>query len=362
MQHRRAFLLALITCAAPGAPAIAQEPDPVILRPAAVHPEPISRVRGMRELADGRVLIADQLENAVYMTDFAAGTRIHIGRNGPGPEEYNEPTGLYVAHADSSYLVDISNGRVSVLSPGGRVVRSEPLFGENRSIPAAADTFGNLYWDNVVGVRMAKRQNPDADQANVIRLSQGGAVDTLGYLMIPGGPRLSPFPSWDAWAVGRDGRIVVIRNRKPYRVEIYAPDGSHRTGPEIPFDEVHVSGADRAAYAAGNRKGGSIASVSAAGSGSGRRPESDFPDRFPPVREGRMWVADDGRAWVQRHQHLNADGLVYDVFDRDGNRVARYRLPPDTEVIGFGRRGMYAVRVDSVGLQWLERFDVGVTR
>jgi hypothetical protein len=350
------FALGLVTLAACVSPAAAQEPEPERIRPAAVLSEPFSRIRGMRELADGRLLLTDQLENAVYMADFAAQTRTQIGRNGEGPEEYDGPIGLYVARADSSWLVDLSNGRVSVLAPDGRVVRSEPLFGENRSIPTNADTLGNLYWDNVSTVRLAKRENPDADQASIIRLSATGVVDTLGSLTIPGGVNPTPFWAWDDWAVSRDGRVVIVRNREPYRLEFRETDGTHREGPVTPFEAIRVNAGDREAYAAGNRAGGGVGGASTTAGGRPRIPDTDFPDRFPPVRHDRTWVAADGRIWVQRHQHLDAEGLVYDVFDRTGTRVARYRLPADTEVIGFGTRGMYAVRTDEVGLQWLEIF------
>jgi len=358
-MRRSTFALVLVSLAASVSLVAAQEPEPERIRPAAVLSEPFSRIRGMRELADGRLLVTDQLENAVYMADFVAQTRTQIGRNGAGPEEYNGPIGLHVARADSSWLADLSNGRVSVLAPDGRVVRSEPLFGENRSIPTGADTLGNLYWDNVSTVRLAKRENPDADQASIIRLSATGAVDTLGSLTIPGGVNPTPFWAWDDWAVSRDGRVVTVRNREPYRLEFRETDGTHRQGPVTPFEAIRVTAADREAYAAGNRAGGGVSGASTTGGGRPRIPDTDFPDRFPPVRHDRTWVAADGRSWVQRHQHLDAEGLVYDVFDRTGTRVARYRLPADTEVIGFGTRGMYAVRTDEVGLQWLEIFFVG---
>jgi hypothetical protein len=362
MRNPALPIFALLTISLGPSPALGQEPEPQRIRPAAVLSEPFSRIRGIREVADGRVLVADQREKAVYLADFAAQTRSQIGRNGSGPAEYQAPTGLYPTRADSSYLVDISNMRVSVLAPDGRVIRSEPLFGADRAIPAAADTSGNLYWDDITDVRLAMRQNPRLDQAHVIRRSPDGTVDTLASLTIPGGANPTPFWAWDDWAASLDGRIVAARNGQPFRIDTYEKDGTHRPGPETPFQPIRVSRADRQAYATGNRSGGGIAGGASPEPQSARRPDEDFPDFFPPVRHGRMWVGADGNAWVQRHQHLEADGLVYDVFDPFGRRVARYRLPPETEVVGFGVSGMYAIRVDEVGLQWLQRFDVGAAR
>jgi hypothetical protein len=355
-----ACLASILILPGPAEGAAGQDPTPERITPVAELAEPFSRVRGIRELADGRILVADQLENAVYMADLVAQTRTQIGRNGAGPEEYNQPVGLHVARADSSYLLDISNGRVSVLDANGRVARSEPMFGPDRSIPTAADTLGNQYWDNVTTVRLAKRTDPGADRALILRRSPSGAIDTVGALTIPGGVNPVPFHAWDGWAVGRDGRVVMVRNRIPFRLVLREPDGTIIEGPTTPFESVRVTGADREAYMAGNRSGGGVGGVSTTGGGGSRPREPEFPDRFPPARGDRVWVAADGRTWVQRHQHLDADGLVYDVFDRTGVRVARYRLPAGSEVVGFGQRGLYAVRVDEVGLQWLQRFAVSM--
>jgi hypothetical protein len=41
--------------------------------------EPFSLVRGVAELSDGRVLVADQREVSVYVADFRTGQRRRIG-------------------------------------------------------------------------------------------------------------------------------------------------------------------------------------------------------------------------------------------------------------------------------------------
>jgi hypothetical protein len=85
----------------------------------------------------------------------------------------------------------------------------------------------------------------------------------------------------------------------------------------------------------------------------------EIPDRFPAAKQRGAWVSVDGRLFVERHQHLDELRPLFDVFDARGRLAARYRLPEGRSVIGFGARGLYAVRVDDVGLMWIERYDIG---
>ena len=108
--------------------AAAQLPPETSLRATASLNEPFTRIRGVRELSGGRLLVADQTENALYMVDFGQQTRTQIGRNGPGPEEYDQPVGLLPLGGDSTILINIRNSRLDWLDPTGRIVASKPLF------------------------------------------------------------------------------------------------------------------------------------------------------------------------------------------------------------------------------------------
>ena len=48
-------------------------------------PHEFTQVRGFRELADGRGLISDRLDEKLVVADFTAGTVQVIGRTGAGP-------------------------------------------------------------------------------------------------------------------------------------------------------------------------------------------------------------------------------------------------------------------------------------
>jgi hypothetical protein len=349
------LLLPFLTAAIP--PTAVQQPAEIVLTAVArLETEGFTRIRGVRELPDGRVLVADQTENALYLVDFRTGARTKLGGNGPGPEEYDGPTGLYPFRGDSSVLTDSRNQRLSILDGAGRIIYSEPMFRPNMSIPSQVDARGNMYWDLVTTVRLAKRTDPSADQAGIGRFERTtGAIDTVGYLTIPGPINPNAFPAWDEWAVALDGRVVIARNQDEYRIDWVLPDGQTIRGTPVRSEPLRVTDDDRERFRAGPG-GGRASGVSMGGRAS--RPPSllDIPDRFPPVKQRGVWVAYDGRAFIERHQHLSETRPLLDVFDASGQLVARYRLPENRRVVGFGQRGLYAVRVDESDLLWLELY------
>ena len=71
----------------------------------------------MRELPDGRVLVADPLGGELYAVDMDAGTRTVVGRRGQGPGEYQQPDAVWPLPGDSTLLVDLGNGRLATLGP-----------------------------------------------------------------------------------------------------------------------------------------------------------------------------------------------------------------------------------------------------
>ena len=66
-----------------------------LTKPDAAYAEPFTSIRGVRELANGKVLVSDVQDKVVQLVDLAAGTAIKIGREGQGPEEYMLPMGLF---------------------------------------------------------------------------------------------------------------------------------------------------------------------------------------------------------------------------------------------------------------------------
>jgi hypothetical protein len=331
----------------------------VLERAASLDSAPFTRIRGIHVLPDGRVLVTDQRENAMWAVDLGQGTREKIGREGAGPNEYRHPTGLWPFRGDSVIVEDLGNGRLSFFGPELRMGRTVPLFSIGGTLAAGTDTLGRFYADNGTSVRIARRRDPAAsDRAVLSRIAESGpgAPDTIAWLTIAGRPNPQVWYPWDGWAVGADGRVFVVRNQDEYRVEWFLPDSRHVRGPVIEDERTAVTAEDRRLYSEAHPLGTGGA-VSMGDRPPSRRPDTDFPDRFPFTDPRTVWVDAAGRGWVGRHEHQRERRPLFDVFDAAGRRVARVRLPEGRQVVGFGPGSLYAVRSDEVDLQWLERYD-----
>ena len=328
-------------------PAAAQKVPLVDLQPTRQFAEPFSRIRGVRELSDGSVLIADQTEIAVYRIRFETGERVQIGREGAGPHEYDSPTGLYALPGDSSLLKDTRNGRLAVLSPDGVSGESYPIRGNGFSrIFAQSDTVGNLFWPE--------------DRSLILRLDRGtGRIDTVTTLepqdtfMDNGRTRTVAFSVSDWWAVTWDGRVAVARHT-PYRVDWYGLDGSETRGPAVVYEPFPVRRRERRQWDERPRS-----SMALGGSSSGGRaapPKDRFPDHLPPFEWRQVHTTPEGEAWVLRQQPAGTTRSLFDVFDATGTRVRQVRLPEGRDVVGFGRGTLYVTREDDDGLLWLELY------
>lgn len=332
---------------------------------AALQGASFTRIRGLHALGDGRVLVTDQTEKAVWIVDLERGTRVKVGNEGPGPEEYASPIQLMPFRGDSIVLEDLGNGRLTFYSRDLEVGRSIPMFAVGGTLPGGADTVGNFYVDRVTTVRIARRRDPTAsDRAPLERIAEArpSVSDTVTYLTVAGPINPQPWYPWDAWAVGADGRVLVVRNQDEYRVEWYVPGARPVVGGVVPDERPAVRAEDRRLWAEAHPSGAAGGSVRMGDQPAQRPPAADFPDRFPYANSRDVWVDAEGRGWVGRYQPQRETRPLYDVFDGQGRRMARIRLPAGRQVIGFGPHSLYAVRVDEVDLQWLERYDIGDIR
>ena len=375
--------------------ALAQTQQQSLGEPQTVFSEPFSRIVGLRELSDGRVLLADQVERHVSFIDFASGAVDQVGRQGQGPGEYESPRGLLPLSSDASMLVDFGTMRMTRVEPNGRFTASWPLLSTDGEIqivrPTASDARGNVYHSQAGTFNIQAGQSAPAstDSAPVMRWNlETDTPDTVATLYAPlgltgssgrgggsgfsfntaGGARImglqqTPFQQRDTWTVTAGGRVAVVRASE-YRVDWYAPDGRVTSGPVIDYDPIRITNAEKEAWAdqQGNRQ---MTMSVMGGSGGGSRTmqaprpdvdEMDFPEFKPPFGDNAASVTPDGTVWVRRSQRHDESGALYDVFDAAGERVRQVRLEENRQVVGFGAGVVYVIVTDDDDLQWLERY------
>ena len=385
-QSTSRLLVAFLTVAAVSVPAHARA-QTTLGAPTAVFPEDFGSIQTIRELPDGRVLVADPLSNALYAVDMDAGTRAVIGREGGGPEEYMQPDAVWPLPGGATLLVDLGNGRLTTLNADLAFIDTRPIAtGDPRpngdsplviAIPGGVDAAGNIY-TRAVGMGLG---GAVPDSSAILRISEQG-VDTVAMVKTQDRKRTEsggannrnvsitsvPLSPEDAWGVAADGSVVLAR-ALDYHIEWVSTDGTTVRGAPQPFDAVRIGTPEKEEYlAAQGRSGGSLGitvsigngemrmGFQRGGGGGGREIDQyEWPDRKPPLYAGRIVVDPLDRAWVQRHVDAG-DPSTYDLFDRSGSLTATIELGHGKRVVGFGSSSVYVVTYDEFDLNYLERY------
>lgn len=284
----RVFSLVALSAALPLG---AQQAPRALPAPDKEYEEPFSSVNSIRELRDGRVIVADPRDKVVSLVDFRSGSATTIGREGSGPQEFGMPMRLFVAPGDTTLLFDPLNSRYLLIGPDGKAINTYRIESEAPARPAppaqgrpqggaqgrppaggpqfaiggiglsgrTSDARGRIY-----GEGNSFSQGPDgrpvsADSVPLIRFDRASrAMDTIAYIKIQkantqvsgsgdnmrvmvGGA--NPLMPRDEWTVFPDGRVAVVR-AADYRVDFIMPDGSKRSGQRIAYTPVRMSAAE----------------------------------------------------------------------------------------------------------------------
>lgn len=359
--------------------ALRQEPAPRRLTsvPVKVSAE-LATVSGARELRDGRILVSDAKKATVYLIDPKAGTTQQIGTAGGGETQYAQPGGFYAGVADTVYLLDRGQARVSLISPTGAIVSTRSIRRKGHSGSSDADldlqqvdsrafayfvdqglrltgSVGAVSTDSVPLLRLdPSRQH--LDTIALLRQAQKKITQADAHMQMTREIRGSPR---DGWGTAADGSVAIVRG-SPYRVDWYSPTGKLTSGPVIPFEPIPYTAEEKAAITSADAK--SAASVGMAGPlGEEKKTLTSTDDElFAPTKMAfdptNIIVSSDGRVWVPRNQRFGTKTVVYDVFDRQGERVDRVELPARNRVIGFGPSAVYAVERDDKGAASLRKY------
>ncbi|MBX3174449.1 MAG: hypothetical protein KF709_08540 [Gemmatimonadaceae bacterium] len=345
-----------------------------LTRPVAQFAEPFSSVRGVRELPDGRVLVADYIENRVALVDLSRGTSVDVLTDGGGPRNVRLPMGL-VALGDSTAVLDVGNSRLVVVAPDAAVVRATVVERPGRmgvrgllrdgswayAVPAWAEGPAALPDDSV---RIVAWQ-PGSDRETTLFTVQGTRYrKDRSPSQEPRIPTVG-FAGQDAWLVTADGGIRVVRH-SPYRVERRAPDGTWSRGPVQAAEPRPVTPADKRRFV---REFAATNPISGRGENGGMGRDA-LPDDRQVARQveitewavshasfqaNGVFAAPGNRLWVSRDGDPTRPAR-YDVFDGEGRRVQEVTLPAGRRVVQVTSRGVYVLRENADGEQFLERY------
>ncbi len=355
-------------------------------QPEVAYSEAFAVVQTVREMPDGRVLAADPLAQVLVLVDMDAGTADTLGAVGQGPDEYQQPDAVWPLPGGKTLLVDLGNARLTEMSADLEFGDTRPyMIGELDfgrppilALPSAVDSEGRVY------VRGFGDMTSIPDSVQVLRLDLASdAVDSMATVKTPERRRTTtgsgnnqstsitqvPLSPVDAWGVAEDGRVVVARSAD-YRVEWLMPDGSRIQGLPVPYEPIPIGQAEKEDWQAAQSEagGGMSLSVTAIGgavtmqaSRGGPSSGQDldqlpWPETLPPFYGNTILVDPRGRAWVRAHVGASGAPPAYDLFGPSGDREERMELLPGRRIVAFGDSKVYVVRMDDLGMQFLERY------
>lgn len=382
----------------------AQQPR-TLPAPDASYSEPFTNVSfgTLRELRDGRVLVADPRDKILQVVDLKAGTAMRIGREGSGPAEYGMPLRLLTAPGDTTLLFDPLNQRYLPVNPDGKAgstfrvefapAQQGPGGGMVRmgmDLPRTADARGRLYFESG-GITMGPDGPKAADSAAITRYDRASRkLDTLAWVALPknnaqvsGGQgnvnvrigMANPLTPRDEWTVFPDGRVAIVRSPE-YRVDWILPNGTKQSSAPIKYTPVKMGAAeikDEEAERNRARQGQMMMTVEQGPGGMRRNaqigpgpnapplaPLTDWPAVKPPFRSGQASVVarPNGELWVRRTEGAGAKGTLYDVIDAKGVVTHQVRLAEGQNLVGFGNGTVYTTKADEDDLLYLQRHRV----
>lgn len=352
-------------------------------RPVAELPEPFSRINGIRELADGRLVVSDSRDKTLQLIDPGSGRRLPISREGRGPGEFLSIVGLFPLPDDHTLLVDAGNRRFLRISPAGAVaetisppdlsagpaVAGQPALPGDLLVlgllpPRGVDAAGRLYFQRVVFRREGSTAS-GSDSAAIYRWTIGRpGIEAVGWAR--SGQSGVVWAPGEAWQVAPDGRIVRAMP-EPYRIVLVDSVGRGTAGAAVPHAPIRVLEADREQVRKERaaRMTQMLSAEAAASASAGRGtpgpapalPEIRFAETKPPFYGAEsVAVAPDGQIWVLRTRAFGDDVPVYDVFSPAGQLIRRVSLEARSRLLGFGRASVYIARVDEDDLEYLQKY------
>lgn len=351
-------------------------PPTTLQPPSASVSEPFEHVSSVRELDDGRLIVAEDAAHfRLSVVDWRTGAAESIGREGAGPGEYRSIGRIVALPADSSLVTDPRNARWLVLD-GARIVgsvRHGPGSLRNAQIPLGADARGRVL--ELEGFAFPTPPThrvvpwyPNAESLLVLLTRRdSSAVDTVAHIrgryrgtrqaISPKGERVggmaivwdlvNPLAAEDQALLFPDGWVAVAFGN-PYRVDWITPEGNRIPGAPLPFtpqvlddrERQHALAVYRPTYL---RAGFTVADI------------PGWPRVLPPFPINALLAAPDGAVAIERTAESRFPGRYYDIVDRTGRLVRRLRLPPNERLAGFGRLAAFVIAQDSDDLEWLSR-------
>jgi hypothetical protein len=337
------------------------------------------RVRQIRELASGDLLVLDGRNATPLLVDLETGTSRAVSRVGDGPGEFRQPSSLIALSGDSTAVVDLHRW---VVLDGARPVATLRawLAGVYPAQLKGVDRSGRVLEirPEKYGVQLGTRVTPThRNAATLLALvhrrasvdngsAVAGIVDTIAQLRgafrgvrrhtkpsRPGRPAITyelvqELATDDQAILFPDGWIAIAYS-DPYRVEWRGPNGQRVGGARLPITRVRVDEFQKRATIVRGWPADSTLFAS------GDYPP--WPDVLPPFLPEALLPSPDGSLVIRRTPDGRLPQTAYDLVSRRGAFTGRIVLKSNKRLVAFGRNAVYVVSRDGDGIETVERHD-----
>ena len=306
---------------------MAQQPKPIVLKPAnGTLRDPVA-LGFVRELRDGRILAASPA--GVVVADFVAGTA-HVVPDVPS-------RGTFVPLGGDSTLVQVRTNGWYFLD-GDKLIGMLPLTNKVVAMmspgqPMSADARGFVI--TVTGGQ------PASDSATVLQIHRTTGEQSLVTRVWQGTPVMGGIPA-PVYVVNEepvlalDGWVAVVRAH-PYRVDWRNPAGQWLRGAPLPVPAIALDAREQAAYWQSWGQAGPITDA-----------HIDWPKFVEPFTYPQPIATPDGKLLVKRTATADAPGIRYDVINRRGELEGQFTLAGlHDRIAGFGAHSIYLLTVDA---------------
>jgi hypothetical protein len=395
---------------APVAHAAGSTPERTFGAPTAIASEPFWNIASVRELSDGRVLVAQRgpmngmarammssalnalntrcgrsgrgaaaLDSAfspeaptarIVLFDAKLTHSTLIGHAGTGVNDYNQPQALYATLGDSTIVLDEGRSDFLIIDPAGKVVGSRPVPGGSSALAAlggfAVDHSGRLLYqprEQVMRQTAAGMEGGTPDSLPIVAFDpKTGGTMPVAHVRVMGTSSLMemtpgkmtsrvkmvPFPVIDDWVMMPDGTLAIIRGTDLH-IDWIAPDGKIRSTPPIPYARHAVTDSDKVAFLRQSHMADSIVKNMAVSSMMTivRVDPDSFPRFKPPFATRGALAASDGTIWLPARIISPAAPSGYYVIGPDGKIRELVHLPAGQRLVGFGKGVIYVAYNDS---------------
>jgi hypothetical protein len=375
---RRTFFRIATASLAAAARLTAQSPSASLLGlrpPIASLPEGFEHISSVRELNDGRLIIADDSRHSrLLVADWRSGRVSVVGREGDGPGEYRSIGQVVALPSDSSLVTDPRGGRWLLLD-GLRVAGMAAHNGlrlQNAQVPFGADGRGRILELEAHVFPKSRepvaRWYPNAESLFVLVVRRGSSnVDTVArirgryrgirHVPSPKGGQVAgmsiiwdlvnPLAAEDQALLFPDGWVAIAYGN-PFQVEWVAPDGKRVRSGTLPGPTRTIDEREK-------RNALLVYRPTYLSAGFGVNDVPTWPAVLPPFPINALLAVPDGALAIERTAEASSPGRVYDIVDRTGHVVKRIRLLPNERLVGFGSHAAFVAAKDSDDIEWLRK-------